>query len=525
MPQNKTCPVCQSKHSRRGATCSPECAAAMRGSATQKTEKECELCGNVFLARRKNSRFCDRLHYSVCENCGKKFPIPKGSERRVPRACSFSCGAALSHAAPGNREKRRENSLKKWGTENPLQAQEVKERIRLSASRKKTEKKDLFKDTPRKKQKASEAQKKSTVSSGQILKGFLEDFDESARRRWKSLLEDATGTTWFEGYTSPGLDGSIGLFSERRDGKILLVDICPTKTHNTHRNMFLCAKESCPDGACEKHTLPKMFHYDLAKKVHDFSLTPEGEGVLPVTLIFDWADEEKMLNFIRSRMQVNRKVYARNTVVSRISQRDANTFFDRFHMLGPSRKQDYCYALRDKASGEILHVESFAPIPAGKELEKKMTDRGVTPSGYESKALIPEKDDRFRVFEAKRSITVPGVTVVGGISRLTSRFMKDAEPDAVVAYSNLSLSWPDYDVRYNGFERDSYVSPQRCWSKDNRMILARSAAFQSADRLIGIANDSKNSPYPEDMTNDQVFFAEGWLPIYDCGSVKDIWIR
>ena len=59
--------------------------------------------------------------------------------------------------------------------------------------------------------------------------------------------------------------------------------------------------------------------------------------------------------------------------------------------------------------------------------------------------------------------------------------------------------------------------------RGDRMILVKSAAFQSADRLIGIASNSQESPYPDSMSNKDVFLAEGWLPVWDCGKMREEW--
>lgn len=75
------------------------------------------------------------------------------------------------------------------------------------------------------------------------------------------------------------------------------------------------------------------------------------------------------------------------------------------------------------------------------------------------------------------------------------------------------------------FQERAFQPPVKCWSKDNKMILEKTAAFQSADRLLGIAKNSTVSPYPEAMSNEDVFLAEGWLPVWDCGKIKETWVK
>lgn len=112
---------------KRGKTCSGKCAAALRSKSLPK--KKCEYCGDLFQPNAPSDSFCKKEHHKKCENCGKDFVIK--DVRRVSRACSPSCAAALSHTEASD-EKRRENSLRKYGTEFVTQSAEVKKKIRES---------------------------------------------------------------------------------------------------------------------------------------------------------------------------------------------------------------------------------------------------------------------------------------------------------------------------------------------------------------------------------------------------------
>lgn len=96
-------------------------------------EKTCahKYCDNTFVAKHYNVKYCDADHFSVCEKCGKEFPVSKKKISKNPRACSQSCASSLSHSEE-SREKRRENSLKKYGTEFVTQSSEMKEKIKTA---------------------------------------------------------------------------------------------------------------------------------------------------------------------------------------------------------------------------------------------------------------------------------------------------------------------------------------------------------------------------------------------------------
>ena len=83
-------------------------------------------CGRKFIPVRKSQKYCTAQHQNVCAVCGNPFDVNPGSTTKY---CSPHCSAIASHT-PESQRKRRENSLKKWGTETPLQSEEVKAKIR-----------------------------------------------------------------------------------------------------------------------------------------------------------------------------------------------------------------------------------------------------------------------------------------------------------------------------------------------------------------------------------------------------------
>ena len=93
------------------------------------TIKKCELCGDEFEALRKTQKYCKKEHMNTCVICGKEFKIKKLAY--PAGTCSSHCASIKSHTEE-SKEKRRINSLEKYGTEFPLQAKEIKEKIQES---------------------------------------------------------------------------------------------------------------------------------------------------------------------------------------------------------------------------------------------------------------------------------------------------------------------------------------------------------------------------------------------------------
>lgn len=92
-------------------------------------EKSCLFCGDKFTPRRKAQKYCKKEHMGSCVVCGKEFLIKKLSSPAI--TCSSHCASIRSHTDK-SKEKRRLNSLKKYGTDFPLQAEEIKQKIQRS---------------------------------------------------------------------------------------------------------------------------------------------------------------------------------------------------------------------------------------------------------------------------------------------------------------------------------------------------------------------------------------------------------
>lgn len=115
--------------------CSMACATALRMRNSKQFDCICQIpeCGEHFTSTNRNAKYCPRTHYRKCANptCENTFVVDTSSTRKASRkCCSASCSSVLSHLGGKDKEARRKNSLKKWGTESPLQSEDVKNRIK-----------------------------------------------------------------------------------------------------------------------------------------------------------------------------------------------------------------------------------------------------------------------------------------------------------------------------------------------------------------------------------------------------------
>lgn len=131
-------PGCDNPVSSKSArTCCREHAVALRkltqSEMLQDESKmvECAFpdCHNKFIPLRRNEVYCHEQHYAICEVCGKKTAVKRANLKRPPRACCPSHAVVLGHT-PESKAKRIANSMVRWGTKSPLQASEIKAKIR-----------------------------------------------------------------------------------------------------------------------------------------------------------------------------------------------------------------------------------------------------------------------------------------------------------------------------------------------------------------------------------------------------------
>lgn len=101
-------------------------------------ERTCKICGESFLPRSNQQRYCKNQHYKPCPVCGVLVPVSNDRWNEPPHACSTTCKLKLTEAtclerygvaAPGsietNKEKFRQTCLKRYGTTSPLLNPEI----------------------------------------------------------------------------------------------------------------------------------------------------------------------------------------------------------------------------------------------------------------------------------------------------------------------------------------------------------------------------------------------------------------
>lgn len=222
----------------------------------------------------------------------------------------------------------------------------------------------------------------------------------------------------------------------------------------------------------EKNNVTKDYH----KKKSDIGRT-HGYSVIHV---FDWDDFSMILDIVSPSKEV---LYARKCEIVRITKKDCDEFLNENHIQKTCKGQTVRFAL--KYNDEIVQVMTF-----GK----------------------PRYNTKYD-YELLRLCTLRGYAVRGGAERLFKHFTCEIGDKTIVSYCDSSKY--DGSVYYRlGFNLSEHNRPSRHWynikSKDH--ITDNLLRCRGFDQIFGTS-------YGKYVSNDELMREHGYVEIYDCGQM------
>lgn len=222
----------------------------------------------------------------------------------------------------------------------------------------------------------------------------------------------------------------------------------------------------------------------------NLQLAYRANGVLLVQLWEDiWITRPmQVLSRINSILGKNSTVHGRKTKVVALSQPEADSFFDRYH-LQASASSRYKYALT--LDNEVVAMASFSA-------RRNMTRREK--AGYTSVELI-------------RFATKDGITVQGGLSKLIRHLIKTIAPDDVMTYADMDWSYGQGYTRL-GFELVSASAPAEIWLNTENMtrVFPHRLPPEIRSAISGMSSAEA----------DVYLAAKHYLRVYNTGNLKYI---
>ena len=445
------CPICgklvlktDRDFTRPPKCCSSKCTHELRKRSFK--PKRCIYCGDWFIPKSGVALVCDKTHYQKCEICGKEFVRTPSTDADNITTCSPEC----------TKEKLRIHSLKKYGTEHPMQSKEVQKKFHAAMKAKYGVEHAL--QIPGK---VEQQQRQAYITNMEHWGVPYACFSPGCKAANLGNIISKTNLKFAERLKKYNIEFELEKVIGNRSydfwikGTNILVEINPTYTHNSFSNHY------------EKSGISKEYHRDKSENAQK-----HGYHCIHV---FDWDNWSRIISLLTTK----KRAYARNLKIKAVDPKDAYDFLDSFHLQRSCKGQTVFLGLYDQAA--LLELMTF-----GKP-------RYNSKHTWELLRLCSHKDYR----------------VIGGASKLFKYATEVIGIDNIISYCDVSKFTGDVYSKI-GMTLLKTTSPQEIWSKSTRYVTANLLRLRGYDQLF-------NTNYGKGTSNDQLMLQNGWLPVYDCG--------
>jgi hypothetical protein len=202
--------------------------------------------------------------------------------------------------------------------------------------------------------------------------------------------------------------------------------------------------------------------------------------------------KEIVFSMILNRLGKASKIYARKCIVKEITNKEKKNFLNENHLQGDCVSS---INLGLELNGEILSVMTFG---------KPRLNLGNKSAGCDEYELI-------------RFANKLNTTVIGGASKLFSFFIKNHSPKKVISYCDLRHSTGELYLKL-GFTKVKISKPNYFYFKSSYGIKRHNRFSFRKSLLSKLLNN-----FDPTKTEKQNMKDNGFLRIYDCGSMKFEW--
>lgn len=227
------------------------------------------------------------------------------------------------------------------------------------------------------------------------------------------------------------------------------------------------------------------YHYNK------FKLCKE-QGIELIT-IFDWTDQEKVINFIKSKTLATETIYARKTTTHLVKglTKKHKDFLDRNHILGK---------VNNSSTTEVVEMYNNIQLVGLAVFEKKTKYTELRRLAFEGNYRIP-----------------------GGASKLIKTFAREhPELKELITFSDNDLG-TGHVYEKLGFKILEENKGTLIWYNDQygKKIPNLSLIKQGTDRLLKNFPGYEYVGQGDDLPgNEEIIQWYGFVPIYDCGYTK-----
>jgi very-short-patch-repair endonuclease len=223
------------------------------------------------------------------------------------------------------------------------------------------------------------------------------------------------------------------------------------------------------------------WHSSVNGKTIDYHLTKtEKCSQLGIELLQFWdyeviKNKDKIESILHSKLGLNKRIYARKCKLVKISNMEAKSFFDTYHMQGHIPASSYIGLLYNN---ELISLASFSKPRFNKSYD----------------------------LELIRFVTKSGITVVGGLSKI----LASIKLQSIISYANRRWSMGNVYTAC-GFKLLSVSRPAVWYTKDFKLLENRLKFQKHKLKSLDAYSDIK--------TAEQILSESGYYKIWDCGNL------
>jgi hypothetical protein len=198
-----------------------------------------------------------------------------------------------------------------------------------------------------------------------------------------------------------------------------------------------------------------------------------------------------VISRISNLIGLNKVIYARKCRILEITKKVSKDFLEKNHIQGNS-VDNYRYGLF--FNEQLVSVMTFG---------KKRKSLGV-------------KNSEYGEYELIRFANLLNTNVVGGFSKLLSKFIKDKKPKKIETFADIRWSGSDPEKTVyskNGFKFVKITPPNYWYVKMDKYINRHHRFSFRKDVLV-------KQGFSKDMTEWEIMKLKGYDRIWDCGSLK-----
>lgn len=226
--------------------------------------------------------------------------------------------------------------------------------------------------------------------------------------------------------------------------------------------------------------------HNTYKKLHALKADAAASSGIALYQFWDFETQNQLdliKSMIRNRLDLSTKVYARKCQIVDLDNKTAKPFFDRSHLQG------------HRSAGVIY---------------------GLVLDGVIQCALSLSKHPRYE-WEIIRYACAPGISVVGGFSKLFKKFITANDPNTILTFADKRISVGNL-YKAVGFVPTTDTKPNYFYHKGGQMLSRQQCQKHKLSKLLGQSFNPQLSEFDNMLLH-------GFGRIYDAGHKKLIWYK